>query len=116
MTRFFGVLVGLSLLSLAFCSEANAGHHSQWGISISNGPGCGYAGPAYQGYNGYGYAGQAFQGYAPQMNYGYGYGQANYSRGHYDYYPGTYVRHRGHYDYIPPHAHYHQSGHGHHGW
>ena len=109
MTRFFGAMVGLSLMLL--CSVANAGH-TQWGISISNGPAYGYTGQAFQGYNGYGYAGPAFQAPAPPVNYGCG----NQARGHYDYYPGSVVRHRGHYDYIPPHTHFHRGGHGHHGW
>ncbi|MEK6260519.1 MAG: hypothetical protein AABP62_18025 [Planctomycetota bacterium] len=108
MTRFFSALVGLSLVSMVWSSEARADH---WGLSFSTGPSYGYVGPSFQGYNGYGYAGPSFQAYAPQVNYGYG----NYSRGHYDYYPGSYVRHRGHYDYIPPHAHYHRGGHSHHG-
>lgn len=112
MKRFFVALAGLGLMSLAFCSEGRAGHGTQWGISVSNGPGYGYAGPSFQGYNGYGYAGPAFQGYAPPVNYGYG----NYSRGHYDYHPGSYVRHRGHYDYVQPHYHYHRGGHGHYDW
>lgn len=112
MTRFFSALVGLSLVSMVCSSEARADHRTRWGVSFSTGPSYGYAGPSFQGYNGYGYAGPSFQGYAPQVNYGY----HNHSRGHYDYYPGSYVRHRGHYDYVPPHAHYHRGGHGHHGW
>lgn len=80
--------------------------------------GLGVGQPYYGGYGSY-YGG-----------HGHGYGHGGYGgsvwhdTSHYDYHPGSYVRHYDHYHYVPGHYHWHNDGHwdhyghghGHYGW
>jgi hypothetical protein len=79
-----GLVAAVTLGAACFAPLSQAS--AQWGIYIGNG---GYYGGGHRSFYG------------------------GHTRGHYDYHPGSYVRHGYHYDYVPGHYDYHRGSHGH---
>lgn len=110
------IFAGVAVTVLAFVAadSAQAGHRSRCGsgsgFQLSFGSGrvqVGY-GRGYSRHYGrsYGRYGSSYRRSGSRSRHG-----SYHDTSHYDYHPGSYVRHRGHYDYVPGHYDYHRTGH-----